>query len=536
MLFSRFFAASGVCSLLALACACLPAAGSNAAQREQITEREHQRIEAALDKQADWQFTDAPLKDVIETVGERLGVNVYLDVSALEDFGIGTDTPVTTHLAGISGRSSLNLLLRDLDLAWMIRDGLLWISTIEELEAQLVTKTYPVGDLIRVAGGAAIDYDYDTLISAITSSIGTESWDAVGGPGSIEGIYASLVVSQVGEVHEQIELLLRGCRKLVQQLRDQPGSVPEPLVLDDEGGVQIRAELEKPTALEFQDAPLDVALEHIALLHSIPIVTDTTALEDFGIGRDTPITFEMKRLPLRNTLRVLLGELDLTWVVRDEVLLVTTTEEAESLFQVVVYPVRDLVTTLEEANHEQYLSEAARTGKYDFDSLIDTITATVGPESWDAVGGPGAIEILHTPTALLISQTENVQEQVLNLLAKMRRMKSVEQRRLDEAAQAETETHAARHFIKAYPLTLFADERVVNQVIELLEETLGPEIWRKDSRALLRPVGNTIVVRHTQRVHRTVQRLLQELRAWSPPAGGPSQPTAPGSGFPGGSF
>ena len=539
MVFSRFSVTRGVCWLVACGCCCLSATQDTAAQQAQIAQRESQRINAALDEQADWKLTDVPLREFAKTLGDRLEANVLVDAVALEDFGISTDTPVTVNLTGISGRSSLDLLLRDLDLGWIVLDGLLWISTREELESELLTKTYPVGDLVRSADGAKVDYDYDTLIGAITSSIAPDSWDQVGGPGSIEGIYAALAVSQVREVHEQIEYLLRRCRKLVQQVTEHPDTVPRPLVLDAAGGEKIRDELDKRAAVELQDAPLNAALDYIADLYRIPIVIDTNALDDFGIGTDVPITFEMKRLPLRNTLRILLDQLDLTFVVRDEVLLITSTEEAEAMLQTVVYPVGDLVTPVDLANlahHEQYLDAETSAYWLDFDSLIDTITTSVGPASWDAVGGPSSIETLYTPTALLISQTEEIHEQIVNLLAELRRVKSQEQQRLELAAKANSES--AEHFIKAYPLSLVGDEQVmIKQLVELLRVSLGPDLWQKDTRALLHSVGSTLVVRHTREVHRAVQRLLREVGVLSPigPMGG-SQPFSGGGGVQGGLF
>jgi len=62
----------------------------------------------------------------------------------------------------------------------------------------------------------------------------------------------------------------------------------------------------------------------------------------------------------------------------------------------------------------------------DFDSLIDLITSTTAPESWDAVGGPGAIESFATNLSLVISQTQDVHDQIADLLEQLRRLQDLQ--------------------------------------------------------------------------------------------------------------
>jgi hypothetical protein len=56
----------------------------------------------------------------------------------------------------------------------------------------------------------------------------------------------------------------------------------------------------------------------------------------------------------------------------------------------------------------------------DFDSLIDLITSTIKPTTWDNVGGPGSIVPAHGVGALVVSQTQAVHEEIEALLANLR--------------------------------------------------------------------------------------------------------------------
>ena len=76
----------------------------------------------------------------------------------------------------------------------------------------------PVGPGVPIdsASGGAASADFDSLITLITTTIAKDTWDAVGGPGTIAAFPGnlSLVVSQTQEIHESIANLLEQLRRL----------------------------------------------------------------------------------------------------------------------------------------------------------------------------------------------------------------------------------------------------------------------------------------------------------------------------------
>lgn len=302
-----------------------------AAAGGQIIQQENQRIAMALGETHEWHFLDVTLAEVVDVLKERLDVNILLDVRALEDYGIGSDTPVTVQIEGVSVRSLLNLTLRDLDLDWRVREGVLIISTPEALESQLVTQAYPVDDLARLGGANGI-YDYDSLIAAMTRVVAPDSWDSVGGPGAIQAIYGSLVVSQVRDVHDRVAQVLDGLRQFLPAEGAEP-SEGSHAILGDSAAERNRTELEEPTEFDFMDTTLQEVAEYVVEYHDIPVVIDSRALDDFGIGTGLPITFQLVGLPFRTSLDLLLENYGLTYAVTNEVLMVTTSEEAEGIRQ-----------------------------------------------------------------------------------------------------------------------------------------------------------------------------------------------------------
>ena len=53
------------------------------------------------------------------------------------------------------------------------------------------------------------------------------------------------------------------------------------------------------------------------------------ALEEIGVGTDEPVTINLHNVSLRSALRLMLKKLQLTYIIQDEVLMITTPEEAE---------------------------------------------------------------------------------------------------------------------------------------------------------------------------------------------------------------
>jgi hypothetical protein len=109
------------------------------------------RIETALRnplRAAGLEFIDTPLEEVANLLQEDYGIPVQLDTPALDEIGLGPDEPVTASLQSISLRSALRLMLKQLQLTYIIQDEVLMITTPEEAESQLVVKVYPVADLV----------------------------------------------------------------------------------------------------------------------------------------------------------------------------------------------------------------------------------------------------------------------------------------------------------------------------------------------------------------------------------------------------
>lgn len=288
------------------------------------------KIEEALASPTVLEFQETPLQDVVDYLKHYHEINIQFDEKAMNDVGVATDTAITRELKNISLRSALELVLPELDLTYLVENEVLLITTEEEAgsEEHMLTKVYPVADLITrvpVPPGAESPWepaDYDSMIEMITSTVAPTTWDHVGGPGAIApGTFnnvETLVISQTYHVHRKIAALLEELRRVAGVKQQAVAQTAEQ---------KIEAALGSPTKLEFIETPLGDVVDFLEDHYGIEIQIDTKALADVGIATDTPITKSPKGISLRSALRLMLRELDLTYVIQDEVLLITTEKE-----------------------------------------------------------------------------------------------------------------------------------------------------------------------------------------------------------------
>ncbi len=140
--------------------------------------------------------------------------------------------------------------------------------------------------------------------------------------------------------------------------------------------VEIEKRLDGPTEIEFAGNPLRDVVQYLAEVNDIPILIDENALADEGISPDEDITLMVSGVSVRNALELMLENvagIELDYVVRNEILTITTRYTADRILETVVYPIRDLV---------QF--------GWDEPSVAQIIQRTIDPASWARISIVGA--------------------------------------------------------------------------------------------------------------------------------------------------
>jgi len=507
-------------------------------------------IGLALKKTVSVDFKEQPLTEVAAYLRECTGAAVLIDRRALDDVGMAQDTPITGKFSDMSLHSVLRHLLRPLELTWDLRDGALLITTPEEAEGFLHTAVYEVVDLVKPAvSSTPEEYDYDSLIDLITSIIVPQTWGSVGGPGAIEAFRGGVVVSQTADAHDQLRdalALYRKAKQLAEKHSESPPTAASvDIVEDDPAMTRITPALVTPMTFDLSDSPLHDVVEFLAAQTKSNVILDARALDDVGIGADEPVTFQAENIQLRHALNHMLRDLDLTWIVRDQALVITTPEEAESFPTTRAYPVADLLGKTVDID-----MFGAPMRPADHGDLVSLINSTVAPSTWDEVGGPGSIGFCPHIDVLLVSQEPRVHEEIADLLAKVRQhlaeSSETSTAPVSEAASEKTtlviyhvptvavsrRTTSSSESAPAGIMGQFGGavtpgpgavgqpgERAAGrpaiipeqELLAVITELIEPGSWSERDDVYSRAIPGRLIIRHTDAVHRQISRLLGRL-------------------------
>ncbi|MEX2112972.1 MAG: hypothetical protein WD845_07285 [Pirellulales bacterium] len=110
--------------------------------------RAEQKIREALQVATQMEFIETPLQDAVDYLKDHHGIEIQLDNKTLEECGVGSDTPVTRTLKGISLDSALTLMLSTLELTYVVDNGVLLITTPDAVAAMIELRVYDVHDLL----------------------------------------------------------------------------------------------------------------------------------------------------------------------------------------------------------------------------------------------------------------------------------------------------------------------------------------------------------------------------------------------------
>ncbi|QGJ70398.1 General secretion pathway protein GspD [Planctomycetales bacterium 10988] len=263
----------------------------------------------------------------------------------------------------------------------------------------------------------------------------------------------------------------------------------------NERELEIQQRLQTPVSVRFQEKALSEVIEYLGTLAEINIVLDPKGLAAEGVSTNEPVTLELSQpIMLKSALSLILDPKNLSYVIKDEVLKITSAQLKDTEVYPEVYQVADLVIPIpnfvpsgnmglaqalqdalgatqgssiggggsrppvtvlagqnggtQSAALSPHLLGQGGSGfgageggssvpglgpdgfgggvEPDFDSLIDLITSTVAPQTWDEVGGPGSVQPFETNLSLVVSQTQDVHEQIADLLNQLRRLQDLQ--------------------------------------------------------------------------------------------------------------
>jgi len=142
---------------------------------------------------ASLRVSSAQLETVVKQLADASGQNFYVDWAAIQGFGIGTNDRITLNLVNLPISTLLKAALKETGgqkarLGYRVIDGVVRISTEDDLSHYSVTRVYNVRDIIEkeIAWSAehakntlAPEAAADSLVQLITQTIDPSSWRSI---------------------------------------------------------------------------------------------------------------------------------------------------------------------------------------------------------------------------------------------------------------------------------------------------------------------------------------------------------------------
>ncbi len=367
-----------------------------------------------LDEKVSIDLSEELVQQLIEQIEAQTEARFAFDRDKLENSGLGSfDGPITFSVRNISARSVLDLVLPKSEVDWRVMEGKIEVWLPDETDFDFRTVRYDVADLLRdessPRGNAPCGLTRRELSQLIKRLVSPLIWTNDLG-GKIEWNGDSLELFSETSVHEGVSNLLKALRRI---RRRQVAHVLIPAWRDTDRSWLARGRIGRALRSSWPEVFIETPIVDIAEAcqddFGIPIVVEKRALEKLDHNVQPVATMDGAGKTLRECWDEMLTPLGLGWVIRHEVLFITSRQWAEAEHFTRLFPIHDLLPRSAE--------EAARSARE-----VAAGVRAADPRSWQ---GYGSEFLFYEPNMRLLIVTRNadVQARTAEFILKLRREK-----------------------------------------------------------------------------------------------------------------
>jgi len=315
---------------------------------------------------------------------------------------------------------------------------------------------------------------------------------------------------------------------------------------------KLTAQLDRPVTMSLEQAKLGELCEELQAKLKLPVFVDYRMLNEAAYDTATPIDWSARYpIKLRTALLHLLHNLNLTYITNDGVLTITTRTAAENHLIIRTYKIepdllkvrKRLLTPMESQFGRGGLfnlrqggggwgpSAGSGSGGFgagslplhaeykELDSLVDLITSSIEPTTWKTNGGMGDIVPNLQLGLLVVSNTEQVHDELATLLDVF--AKKMAERRPPPVSPDAVERIVHPVVLPAVRLKqqnpLDHDRPIskepaftMEQLVEQLKKQVASDSWTKPEHAIS-TLGQNLIVTQTHANHEKIHAFLKQL-------------------------
>ena len=250
----------------------------------------------------------------------------------------------------------------------------------------------------------------------------------------------------------------------------------------------IHKKLDSPVKPSYREQPLAAVIDAMAKQADVAIHLDMVGLEQEAVRSDTPVTLSLDQpISLKSALKLLLEPLHLSYVVKDEVLKVTSPRLVKGDVYAITYPVADLVLPIPNFSSDGLGITGALRDGYSQVALRNNLAVQVGP-------APAGINAARAGSNAAVDNG------------------SLAQLQLGGGGGPVTGSTPSIPF---GPPSVGGGQQNFQPLIDLIQSTVAQETWdATGGPGAIRPFETnlSLVVSQTQEVHDKIADLLEQLR------------------------
>ena len=164
---------------------------------------------------------ETTLGDVMHDLSSKLKIPIQLNESAFDN-NLDEKTLFTVRLENVSLRSVLRIMLSQFDCTFLVRDGILFVTSEAFASQVYQVRIYDCRSLISKISTEREEAS-QKLRNVIESTIDPASWNRDAGKGGVAEFGGVLTIRQNPKTHFQIQHLLNQLSETLDQDNSRPG-------------------------------------------------------------------------------------------------------------------------------------------------------------------------------------------------------------------------------------------------------------------------------------------------------------------------
>ena len=169
------------------------------------------KAQEQLDLKVSFDFNEQPVVEAFDFLRTISKANIVVDRKKIPE-----GKTVTLALKDTTLGTALKFLTEMLELKFVVRDGVVFVSDAEGVAVPPVRWIYDVADLLKPRAGMSArnpEEALNDLIETIKQTIASGTWDE-GSGNAIRGLDGDLILTHTPAVHREVQKFLADLRKI----------------------------------------------------------------------------------------------------------------------------------------------------------------------------------------------------------------------------------------------------------------------------------------------------------------------------------